>query len=62
MGPSRVHPETGQILDADIIFDDEYIRYTLQEYRLEIRTLPKALTGNRGAAMLKESTPSRACR
>jgi hypothetical protein len=53
MGPSRVHPETGQILDADIIFDDEYIRYTLQDYRVQIRELPKAMTGGRGARMLK---------
>jgi len=52
MGPSRVHPLTGQILDADIIFDDEYIRYTMKEYRLEIRELPKALTGIRGGEML----------
>ena len=53
MGPSRVNPLTGQILDADIIFDDEYIRYTLREYRLEIRELPVALTGRKGAEMLK---------
>jgi len=27
IGPSRVHPETGQILDADIILTDAWIRY-----------------------------------
>ena len=27
MGPSRVDPRTGQILDADIIFDDSMLRY-----------------------------------
>ncbi|MCZ6794460.1 MAG: zinc-dependent metalloprotease [Planctomycetota bacterium] len=32
MGPSRVHPETGQILDADIIFDESMIREWLAEY------------------------------
>ena len=32
MGPSRVHPETGQILDADIVFDDSMIRIWLGEY------------------------------
>jgi hypothetical protein len=32
MGPSRVHPETGQILDADIIMDDAMIRDWLDEY------------------------------
>jgi len=55
MGPSRVHPETGQILDADIIFDDSYIRFTLQEYRLSIRQLPAAITGRRGRAYLGQS-------
>jgi len=55
MGPSRVHPETGQILDADIIFDDSYIRFTLQEYRLQIRQLPAAITGRRGREYLKQS-------
>ncbi|MFO0874932.1 MAG: zinc-dependent metalloprotease [Phycisphaerales bacterium] len=31
MGPSRVNPETGQILDADIIFDDSMLKnYALQ--------------------------------
>jgi hypothetical protein len=32
MGPSRVNPETGQILDADIIFDDAMIRDWLEDY------------------------------
>ncbi len=27
IGPSRVHPETGQILDADIILTDGWIRH-----------------------------------
>ncbi len=31
MGPSRVNPETGEILDADIIFDDSMLKnYALQ--------------------------------
>ncbi len=34
MGPSRVNPFTGQILDADIIFDDAYIRYWTMTYDL----------------------------
>ena len=34
MGPSRVHPETGQILDADIIFDDSMIRSWFDDYTL----------------------------
>ncbi|MDX1969242.1 MAG: zinc-dependent metalloprotease [Planctomycetaceae bacterium] len=32
MGPSRVNPMTGQILDADIIFDASFLRYWRQEY------------------------------
>ena len=32
IGPSRVHPETGQILDADIILTDGWIRYYDVQY------------------------------
>lgn len=32
MGPSRVNPLTGQILDADIIFDSDFLQYWKQEY------------------------------
>ncbi len=32
IGPSRVHPETGQILDADIILTDGWIRYFDKEF------------------------------
>jgi len=32
MGPSRVNPSTGQILDADIIFDADFIQYWKQEH------------------------------
>lgn len=31
MGPSRVNPLTGQILDADIIFDADFLRYWKQD-------------------------------
>jgi hypothetical protein len=31
-GPSRVNPSTGQILDADIIFDADFLQYWKQEY------------------------------
>ena len=38
MGPSRVDPRTGQILDADIVFDDALIRSLLAQYaRLSAR-------------------------
>lgn len=36
MGPSRVNPETGQILDADIIFDDSMLKLYRQEYERAI--------------------------
>ncbi len=32
MGPSRTNPKTGEILDADIIFDEGMVRYWRQEY------------------------------
>ena len=32
MGPSRVNPYTGQIIDADIIFDADFLQFWKQEY------------------------------
>ena len=32
MGPSRVNPKTGQILDADIVFDESMVRYYRHDY------------------------------
>ena len=32
MGPSRVNPLTGQILDADIIFDADFVQHWKEEY------------------------------
>lgn len=32
IGPSRVNPETGEILDADIIFSDGWIRHYLNQF------------------------------
>ena len=32
MGPSRVNPTTGEILDADIIFDADFLQYWKREY------------------------------
>lgn len=42
MGPSRTNPKTGQILDADILFDESFIRYWRQEYVLAAG-LPESL-------------------
>ncbi|MCI0675252.1 MAG: zinc-dependent metalloprotease [Phycisphaerales bacterium] len=33
MGPSRVNPETGEILDADIIFDDSMLKLWATRYK-----------------------------
>jgi hypothetical protein len=38
IGPSRVHPETGQILDADIVLTDGWIRHWWTQYN---ELLPK---------------------
>ncbi|MFG0328886.1 MAG: zinc-dependent metalloprotease [Phycisphaerales bacterium] len=40
MGPSRANPETGEILDADIIFDDSMIRFYALDYERMIAALP----------------------
>ena len=34
MGPSRANPLTGEIFDADIVFDASMVRYWKQEYQL----------------------------
>jgi hypothetical protein len=34
MGPSRCNPLTGEILDADIIFDADMVRFDREEYQL----------------------------
>lgn len=34
MGPSRADPRTGQILDADIIFDDSFVRAWMYQFDL----------------------------
>jgi hypothetical protein len=33
IGPSRIHPETGQILDADVILTDGWIRHFWTQYK-----------------------------
>jgi hypothetical protein len=46
MGPSRVNPKTGEILDADIIFDDSFLRYWKQEYEVMTPQTVKSLFGH----------------
>lgn len=45
MGPSRVNPTTGQILDADIIFDSDFLQFWKQEYETFTPEGVAALTG-----------------
>jgi len=42
VGPSRTNPKTGEILDADIIFDEGMVRYWRQEY-LQTTGIPDAV-------------------
>ena len=41
MGPSRTNPKTGEILDADIVFDEGMIRYWRQEH-VQLVGVPQA--------------------
>lgn len=45
MGPSRVNPYTGQILDADIIFDADFLTSWKQEYETFTPQTIAAMTG-----------------
>ena len=45
MGPSRVNPTTGQILDADIIFDADFLQYWRLEYETYTPDSLAAVTG-----------------
>ncbi len=49
IGPSRVHPLTGQILDADIILTDGWIRHYRQQFN---EALPKIAMEGYGADTL----------
>mgnify|MGYP001341658758 CR=1 FL=1 len=42
IGPSRVHPETGQILDADIVLTDGFIRGFVNEHQILTDTAMQA--------------------
>lgn len=45
MGPSRVNPNTGQILDADVIFDADFLQFWKQEYENFTPESIAAMTG-----------------
>ena len=48
MGPSRVNPMTGQILDADIIFDSDFLTYWKDEYET---FTPEGIAGMTGGPL-----------
>jgi hypothetical protein len=45
MGPSRVNPYTGQILDADIIFDADFLTFWKEEFETFTPQTIAAMTG-----------------
>lgn len=45
MGPSRVNPYTGEILDADIIFDADFLTFWKEEFETLTPQTVAALTG-----------------
>lgn len=45
MGPSRVNPYTGQILDADIIFDADFLQFWQDEFETFTPSKVAAITG-----------------
>jgi hypothetical protein len=53
MGPSRVNPMTGQILDADIIFDAGFLTFWKQQYETFTPADVAAITGH----TMNENTP-----
>jgi len=52
MGPSRVNPVTGEILDADIIFDADFLSFWKDEHEI---FLPPRGTGENGSRVLPEA-------
>jgi len=57
MGPSRVDPRNGRILDADIIFDDSMLRGYMTDYDVLLRDGPKKQL-TRDSARLLEDQPN----
>lgn len=53
MGPSRVDPRTGQILDADIIFDDSMIRAYIEEHKLFLGEAARGMLSKERREFLK---------
>jgi len=60
MGPSRVNPRTGQILDADIIFDADFLQFWRTQYETFTPESIAALTGG-GPAVGRAHAGQGAC-
>ncbi|MFQ5805416.1 MAG: zinc-dependent metalloprotease, partial [Phycisphaerae bacterium] len=56
MGPSRADPRTGQILDADIIMDDSFVRVFMHEFDLLAPSAARQLKGP-GFKLFQERYP-----
>lgn len=54
MGPSRVNPMTGEIVDADVIFDDSMARAFLNEYDRLLADLPATFFSPRMRQFFRE--------
>ena len=61
MGPSRVNPRTGQILDADIIFDADFLQFWRREYETFTPSSIAALTGGGPGSMSAVGHGSPSC-
>ena len=53
MGPSRVDPRNGRILDADIIFDDSMLRGYMTDYDVLLREAPEKQLSRATAELLR---------
>lgn len=65
MGPSRVNPYTGQILDADIIFDADFLTFWKQEFEtLTPQSIAEMTNGdleNAGNRLFRHPNDNRSC-
>ena len=62
MGPSRVNPYTGQILDADIIFDADFLDYWQDEYEtFSPKAMVQAKSGHVAAQEIRSPLSVRHC-
>jgi len=61
MGPSRVNPRTGQILDADIIFDADFLQFWREQYETFTPESVAKLTGGGPGASLTGHGGSACC-